>query len=369
MRLQRVWLTDFRNYPTAEAELAPGLTAVVGPNGHGKSNLLEAVGYLATLASFRGAGNEALIREGAERAIVRAEGIRAVAPATPVTLAAELVRNGRNRTRVNGQPLRRARDLLGTVRVSVFSPDDLELVKGGPAERRRFLDDTLVAVDTAADGLCGEVDRVLRQRNALLRQVGGKLSGDAALTLDVWDTKLAAAGERLAAARVEQLTALVPFLARAYDDLAEQESAVEALYVSSWRAEGLAAALAAARTDDLRRGVSTVGPHRDDVELRIGGLPARTHGSQGEQRTLALALRLAAHRVVTDTVGEPPILLLDDVFSELDGRRSAALVRHLPAGQCLLSTASGIPSGVAPQLTLQVEQGVLTAKHAREPLV
>jgi DNA replication and repair protein RecF len=357
VRLERLWLTDFRNYSSADITLPPGLTAVVGPNGHGKSNLLEAVGYLATLSSFRGATPETMVRQGAERAVVRAEGSRGGRPAT---LAAELVPKGRNRARLNGQPLRRARDLLGTVRASVFAPDDLDLVKGGPAGRRRYLDEALVAVDAAADVLCSEVERVLRQRNALLRQLGGRLDGDAETTLDVWDAKLSEAGERLAAARRRQLAVLGPLLAGAYDDLAEEESSIEAHYTSAWLGTGLAAALAVARADDLRRGVSTVGPHRDDVELRIGGLPARTHGSQGEQRTLALALRLAVHRAVAETVGEPPILLLDDVFSELDPARSAALVRHLPSGQCLLSTASGLPAGITPEQTLRVTEGTIT---------
>lgn len=354
MQLDHLWLADFRNYEAVDVALAAGLTAVVGPNGHGKSNLLEAVGYLATLSSFRGASPEAMVRDGAERAIVRAEGTR---DGRPVTLAAELVAKGRGRTRLNGQPLRRARDILGTVRVTVFSPADLDLVKGGPAERRKYLDGALVAVDHSTDVLCGEVERVLRQRNALLRQLGGRLDRDAEMTLDVWDAKLVSSGERLAGVRVAELAALEPLLAGAYDELAEEPSRVEARYVSAWRDGGLGAALVRARPVDLRRGVSTVGPHRDDVELRLGGLPARTHASQGEQRTLALALRLAVHRRVTDAVGEAPVLLLDDVFSELDAQRSAALVRRLPSGQCLLSTAAGLPGGVTPEAILHVDGG------------
>jgi len=354
MQLQRLWLTDFRSYPSAELELSPGLTAIVGANGNGKTNLLEAIGYLATLDSFRGAPNEALIREGAPMAVVRAEGRR---DDRDLLMEAEIARVGRSRVQVNRQPLKRARDLLGALRVTVFSPDDLVLVKGGPGERRRYLDDTLVAVHPRNDSVRSDVDRILRQRNALLKQSGGRLTPDIESTLDVWDAKLAQAGEALAAARGDLIDRLEPTLARTYDQVAQLEAKIEVNYVAPWRAMGLAVALAEARRDDLRRGVSTVGPHRDELDLRISGLPARTHASQGEQRSLAWALRLAAHTIVTEAADSAPILLLDDVFSELDPDRSGALLAHLPAGQTVLTTAGGLPPGAEPEAIVEVERG------------
>jgi DNA replication and repair protein RecF len=260
---------------------------------------------------------------------------------------------------VNKQRLARTRDLLGHLRVTVFAPDDLELVKGGPGERRRYLDDTLVSLHPRYDAVRTEVDRVLRQRNALLRQVRGRLDESAALTLDVFDAKLAAAGDELARLRVALVERLGPAVVDAYAAVAvgaEARAQVVLGYDSAWHGPdgGLAAALAAARTEDLRRGASTVGPHRDEVALAVGDLPARTHASQGEQRSLALALRLAAHTVVTDTAGSAPILLLDDIFSELDGRRSDALLASLPTGQVLLTSAAGLPPGAVPEKVLEV---------------
>jgi len=357
LRLDRVWLTDLRSYASADISLAPGLTALLGDNGQGKTNVLEAIAWLATLSSFRGAPTDALIRQGAGRAVIRAEAER---EGRAILLEAELVASGRNRVLVNRQPLKRARDLLGVLRVTVFAPDDLELVKGGPAERRRYLDDALVASHPRYDALRGEVDKVLKQRNALLKNAGGRLDESAAFTLDVWDTKLVESGGALAAARMDLLSRLAPELSRMYDAVAHGPAEVTATYVAEWAAPGLAEALAAARRDDLRRGVSTVGPHRDDVELQIGGMPARTHASQGEQRSLALALRLASHRVLTDITGSPPVLLLDDVFSELDPDRSDALLSNLPAGQTLLTSASGLPPKASPELILHIRNGQIT---------
>jgi DNA replication and repair protein RecF len=358
LRLDRVWLTDFRSYATAEISLAPGLTAVLGDNGQGKTNVLEAIAWLATLSSFRGAPTEALIRDGAARAVIRAEGER---EGRPLLVEAELVASGRNRVLVNRQPLQRARDLLGVLRVTVFAPDDLELVKGGPAERRRYLDDALVASHPRYDALRAEVDKVLKQRNALLKNAGGRLDESAAFTLDVWDAKLVESGGALASARQNLLDRLAPALSQTYDAVAHGPAEVSVAYLAEWAAPGLAEALAAARKDDVRRGVSTVGPHRDDVELRIGGLPARTHASQGEQRSLALALRLAAHHVITEVTGSAPVLLLDDVFSELDPDRSDALLANLPTGQTVLTSASGLPPKASPDLILHVRDGRITA--------
>jgi DNA replication and repair protein RecF len=358
MRVTRLWLTNFRNYETAELEPDPeGLTVIVGSNGEGKTNLLEAIGYLATLSSFRGAPGEALIRAGCPSAVVRAEGER---DDRHLLLEAELVAGGRDRIQVNRQPLKRARDLLGALRVSVFAPDDLVLVKGGPGERRRFLDEVLVALHPKHDALQRDVDRVLRQRNTLLRQSGGRLTGpDTASTLDVWDAKLAATGTALAEAREELVAQLEPEIGKAYDQVAHTAADVTVGYQRSWSGP-LDEALAAGRADDLRRGVSLVGPHRDEVVLAIGGLPARTHASQGEQRSLALALRLAAHRVVGEAVGASPVLLLDDVFSELDPDRSEALLTHLPPGQALLTTAGLVPESARPGKLVRVSGGALS---------
>lgn len=356
MLLRKLWLTDFRSYPEVELELGTGLTAFLGDNGEGKTNLLEAVGYLATLSSFRGAPNEALVRQGAPQAVVRAEGER---DGRTLLIEAEIAPSGRGRVLVNRQRLARTRDLLGALRVSVFAPDDLELVKGGPSERRRFLDDTLVSTQPRLDVLRTDLDRVLRQRNALLRQSGGRLTDEIELTLAVWDTTFVDVGEALAEARQLLIDDLRPALARAYERVAGSQVPVGVRYVAPWREEGLAAALARVRRDELRRGVSLVGPHRDDVELTIGGLPTRTHASQGEQRSLALALRLAAHEVVTNATGSSPILLLDDVFSELDPTRSAALLEHLPPGQTLLSSAAGLPPGAHPDLVVRVGGGTV----------
>jgi len=357
MRLDRVWLTDLRSYESAEIQLAPGLTALLGDNGQGKTNVLEAIAWLATLSSFRGAPTDALIRQGAGQAIIRAEGER---EGRSILIEAELGRTGRNRVLVNRQPLKRARDLLGVLRVTVFAPDDLELIKGGPAERRRYLDDALVASHPRYDALRSEVDKVLKQRNALLKGVNGRLDGDAAFSLDVWDAKLVESGGRLAAARVNLLDRLRPVLSDTYDAVANRPAEIHADYLAEWAGVGLEAALAASRKDDVRRGVSTVGPHRDEVDLHLGGLPARTHASQGEQRSLALALRLASHQVITEVTGSPPVLLLDDVFSELDPDRSDALLANLPTGQTVLTSASGLPPKARPDLVLHVRDGRIT---------
>jgi DNA replication and repair protein RecF len=258
---------------------------------------------------------------------------------------------------VNRQRLQRARDLLGALRVTVFAPDDLVLVKGGPGERRSFLDELVVALQPRDDVLRSEVERILRQRGALLKQAGGRLTAEVEVTLDVWDAKLADAGEGLVRARLAALDALSPALARAYDDLAGRSCEVRARYEAPWQAVGLAESLRRARGDDVRRAVTTVGPHRDDAAVTIDGRPSRTHASQGEQRTLALAMRLAAHRAVAERIGSPPVLLLDDVFSELDPTRSAALLAHLPPGQTMLTTAGGLPSGARPELVVTVRAG------------
>jgi len=364
VHLRRLWLTDFRSYPTVELELPSGVTAVVGPNGRGKTNLLEAVAYLATLRSFRGAPSDALLRVGAERAVVRGE---VHTDGRDHLIEAEIGRTGRNRVLLDKQRLARQRDLIEVMRVTVFSPDDLDLVKGGPARRRGLLDDLLVGVHPRHDVVRVEFERSLRQRNALLRQMAGRPDESALVTLDVWDQKLAVAGDTLASLRSDLVERIAPVVTRAYREVAEEALEVGMEYLAPWRSTdeqvgtGLAAALSMSRRDDIRRGTTLVGPHRDELELTLRGLPARTHASQGEQRSFTLALRLAAHRVLSETYGSPPILLLDDVFSELDPHRSAALLRSLPEGQTLLSSAAGLPQGIAPELVLHVDTGSISA--------
>ena len=252
------------------------------------------------------------------------------------------------------------------VRVTVFSPDDLALVKEGPALRRRFLDETAVGLHPRADADRRDLERILKHKSTLLKQVGGRLSEDAAFTLDVWDVKLAEVGERIGRTRAEVVAALGPQVARAYVDLADGASAaeVEVRYDPPGGPPGWPRRSPPRRPTRCGARCAWSGPHRDDLELRLNGLPARTHASQGEQRTLALALRLAAHRLVAERVDDPPVLVLDDVFSELDPARSAALLRHLPPGQVLLTTAGPLPPGAAVERTIHVEQGRLDGMSA-----
>jgi DNA replication and repair protein RecF len=287
-------------------------------------------------------------------------------------LEAELRATGRNRVRLNGNPVARARDRRELVRVTVFAPDDLQLVKGGPAERRTYLDGLLTSVAPRYEAVLGDYERVLRQRNALLKQRFGS-DPDDETTLRVFDTQLARAGAELARGRLRMLERLVPLVTAAYTELAGDARAVDATYEAEWApAEGvpdpeadleaaLQEALTARRKAELERKVTLAGPHRDEWRLRVGGLDARTHASQGEQRTLALALRLGGHRLCTDVTGSAPVLLLDDVFSELDAQRSRALVANLVSGQTLLTTAGSAPHGVDAEHVLQVDAGVVRA--------
>ncbi len=363
MRLVQLWLTDFRCYRSLEVDLPDGVTVIVGDNGQGKTSLLEAVGWAATGRSFRGVPDAALVREGTEQAVLRAE---VEHNGRVQMLEAELRAAGRNRVRVNHQPVQRRRDLLGLLRVTVFAPDDLQLVKGSPGARRDYLDTLLVAVTPRYEAACSDYDKVLRQRNALLRT---RARDPAALdTLVVFDEQLIGAGGELVRGRLGLIDRLTPEVAAAYQSLAGDDPGIDAVYEAPWadtvtlgRDEvetQLRTALAAQRRQELERGVTLVGPHRDEWRLRVRGLDARSHASQGEQRTLALALRLAGHRVCTEAVGEEPVLLLDDVFSELDPHRAAALVAHLDLGrQTLITTAASVPPDVKPDRRMRVIAG------------
>lgn len=359
MKIRTLELVDWRSYQSAEIKFGGGLTAILGENGHGKTNLIEAIGWIAGIGSFRGAPDDALVRVGASAAIVRAA--VDTDDGREQLIEIEIPRVGRNRIQVNRQRVNRLSDLVGVVQVTVFSPDDLELVKGGPSLRRGWIDTAAGARHPKNVALRTEVERVLKQRNALLRSTHGRLDADAAFTLDVWDAKLIEVGERLRSARLELLEEMAPILARSYDAVAQQAAMVEANYESSW-GHDLADALAAARDLDVRRGMTTVGPHRDEIVLSIAGVPARTHASQGEQRSLALALRLAADAVIRTAGVAEPILLLDDVFSELDPGRARALLDALPSGQRVLTTAVGLPPTAKPDQVLHIHNSTVTVE-------
>jgi DNA replication and repair protein RecF len=353
MGLRRLELTTFRAFEQATVEPDPsGTTVFIGPNGTGKTSILEAVGYLGLGRSLRGSPREAMVRNGAATSILRAEITFAD---REILIEAEMVRSGRSRIQINRQPARNRRDLADAVPVTTFAPDDLHVVQGGPGGRRDLVDDALSLLSAPAGALIEEVDKTLRQRNALLRSAAGRITPDIASTLDVWDDRLASVGDQLIEARRELLVSLAEPIDAAYRALSGDEvSGIAIVTYAPSAPHGLAAGLLDARRDDVRRGLTTVGPHRDDVALWLEGRDARTQASQGEQRTFALALRLAVHLAARDIRGEAPILLLDDVFSELDPERARRLVNELPVGQALVSTASPLPDGIDPAMILDV---------------
>lgn len=345
-------LVDFRSYATVELPLAPGVTALIGPNGQGKTNLVEAIGYVATLGSHRVATDAPLVRFGAERAIVRASVVR---DDRPTLIELEITAGRQNRARINRSPVPRAREVLGLLRTVLFAPEDLALIKGDPSDRRRFLDELLVTRTPRLAGVRADYDRVLKQRNALLKSAGGSMRGRASTielpTLDVWDTHLATAGAELLQARLELVIALQPLVAKAYAAVAPESAPVTLTYQSSLGPDadltpdraGLTAALAqalvASRQRELDRGISLVGPHRDELVLRLGQMPAKGYASHGESWSFALALRLASYDLLTSDGGEP-VLILDDVFAELDVTRRERLAELVaPAEQVLVTAA------------------------------
>lgn len=361
MYLEQLNISNFRNYAAAELLPAPkGITLLQGDNGAGKTNLLEAVAYFATLHSFRGAPTSSLVRSGTEQAVLRARSNR---QGRTILVEAEINLAGRDRVQLNRRPLRRNDELLGAVLVTIFSPDDIEVVKGAPQGRRQYLDEVLVALSPKHNAAHVELERVLRQRNALLRSAGGTLRGSMASTLDIWDSKLADVGEVIAEARQSLVASLENQSDQAYRRLSAAgdgsgRGTVRLRYERSWQGS-LLSALEEARAEDVRRGVTSVGPHRDDLYMSVAGLAARTQASQGEQRSLALALRLGGHHLVTERQGTSPVLLLDDVFSELDPHRSAALAACLPEGQVLLTAAGPVPLGLPVAQHALVREGAL----------
>ncbi|HEY6480652.1 MAG TPA: DNA replication/repair protein RecF [Streptosporangiaceae bacterium] len=394
MHLTRLALTDFRSYAAADLVLGPGVSTLLGANGEGKTNVVEAAGYVSTLGSHRVGTDAPLVRRGAERAILRA----AVTSAERDSLVEIEINPGRaNRARVNRVPVPRPRQVLGILRTVLFAPEDLALAKGDPDQRRRYLDELLVARAPRYAGVRSDYERVVKQRTALLKSARSRLgsrgfgrparppgpSGDPpgdeaagpagmglAGALDAWDEHLAVKGAELLAGRLELTTALRPLLTRSYADVSGDEVAATVTYRQrasakseatadeaagqqdggepaadrAQLAQGLREALARSRPDELERGVCLVGPHRDDLELSIGGLPARGYASHGESWSMALALRLSGFELLRAD-GDDPVLLLDDVFAELDTGRRDRLASLVAGAEQVLVTAA-VPEDV-----------------------
>ncbi len=356
MYVRHLQLGSFRNWERVDLALGPGPTVFVGRNGEGKTNLVEAVGYLATMGSHRVSSDAPLVRHGAEQAVVRA----ALRREDRELLVEIEVNPGRaNRVRVNRAPLPRPRELLGLVKTVLFAPEDLVLVRGDPSDRRRFLDDLLVSRTPRLAGVRSDYERVLKQRNALLK-TARLARGGALATLDVWDGHLVDLGSQLLAARLRLVADLVPHVAAAHAQVAGADAPVAGLGYSSTvplagdgtpLAEGarlpdvaeLAAALrqrvAERRTDEVDRGITLVGPHRDDLVITLGPVPAKGFASHGESWSLALALKLGCLALFRAD-GEEPILVLDDVFATLDTDRRAALASVARSAEQTLITAA-----------------------------
>ncbi len=357
MYVAHLTLVDFRSYATAEVALEPGATAFIGRNGQGKTNLVEAIDYLSRLGSHRVASDAPLVRAGAERALVRAAVVR---DGRQAMLEIEINPGKANRARVNRADLPRARELVGLVRTVIFAPDDLALVKGDPSGRRAFLDDLLVMRAPRLAGVRADYERILKQRNSLLKTAGaarrGSSSQESALsTLEVWDSHLARTGSELLAERLRLVAELRPYVGHAYATVARGATTDDAgldyqpsleigeLTEREALAELMLAELAVRRNDELDRGVSLVGPHRDELLLSLGNgeqrLPVRGYASHGESWSFALALRLASYDLLRAD-GDDPILILDDVFAELDSERRAQLAELVAGAEQVLVTAA-----------------------------
>jgi len=389
-------LSDFRNYREAVARFTEGVITIVGANGQGKTNLVEAIAYLSTFSSHRVSADAALVRAGAAGAVVRA---KVMSNGHPTVLELEIIAGRANRARINRAPAR-TRDLLGVIRTVVFAPEDLALVKGDPAERRRYLDDLVVARTPRLTVVRGEYEKILRQRSALLKSTGGgrRVPGALMSTLDVWDGHLAAAGAQMMAARSALVSELAPLVATAYRSVSdgadeatiEIRSSLEKAEQRSAEGDGeagqpptpdpldidaltarLVDAMHLLRPQELDRGVCLVGPHRDDLVLRIGDLPARGYASHGESWSLALALRIGAFELLREDgpAGETPILILDDVFAELDMKRRARLASMVGEAQQVFITAA-VPEDIPAELTgrrFRVTDGVVELEEEAPP--
>ena len=372
-------LNDFRNYAEAVVSFSEGVVTLLGANGQGKTNLVEAIAYLATFSSHRVSADTALVRAGASGAVIRA---KVVSEGRPTLLELEIIAGRANRARINRAPAR-TRDVLGVLKAVVFAPEDLSLVKGDPTDRRRYLDDLVVTRTPRLAAVRSEYDRILRQRSALLKSTGGGRRVPDALmsTLEVWDGHLAEAGAQLIAARAALVEALTPHVAEAYRSVSdgageaslairsslekaeegtEGSGAGEAADVATLTSR-MVAAMQRLRRQELDRGVCLVGPHRDDLVLGIGDLPAKGYASHGESWSLALALRMGAFELLRAEAGEAPVLILDDVFAELDARRRARLAEMVAAAQQVFITAAvpdDVPAGLDGQ-RFQVTAGVI----------
>jgi len=356
--VRHLGLRDFRSWTEADIDLAPGRTVFVGPNGYGKTNLLEALWYSSTLSSHRVATDISLVRTGASRALVSTI---VVNDGRELAVQLEITAGKANKARLNRAPVRAAREVLGVLRAVLFAPEDLALVRGEPGERRRFLDELATLRRPTVAAVRADYDRVLRQRSALLKTAAGQRGrADRSLldTLDIWDGHLAAHGARLLAARLDLVAELRPEVAKAYQLLAPSSRAADIGYRTCVEVDNTAIdieavetalldALLRRRQAELERGVCLVGPHRDDLELRLGDQPAKGFASHGESWSTALALRLAAYELLRSD-GTDPVLLLDDVFAELDCARRRALADVAGSAEQVLVTAADpddIPGG------------------------
>ncbi len=386
MHVAHLSLHNFRSYAEVDVALGPGVTAFIGRNGQGKTNLVEAIDYLARLSSHRVASDAPLVRHGTDQAVVRALVVRDERQAL---LEVELNPGRSNRARINRSPLPRSRELIGMVRTVLFSPEDLALVKGDPSDRRRFLDDLLVLRAPRYAGVRSDYDRVLRQRNSLLKTAGaarrsgsgGSRVESALSTLSVWDSHLARTGAELLAARLALVEELKPLVGKAYEAVARGASRSDATiaYRSSFElpltpeeydgglpdrgvlADAITAEVERRRNDELERGISLVGPHRDELVLNLGPLPVKGYASHGESWSFALALRLASYDLLR-AGGDDPILILDDVFAELDTERRARLAEMVAGAEQVLVTAA-VPADVPEALAgarIEVAEGVVT---------
>jgi len=364
--VRHLGVTDFRSWASAELTLQPGVSVLLGANGNGKTNLVEALGYLATLSSHRVSADAPLVRVGAGHAIVRAVVIN---DSRELTVELEITPGKSNRARINRSPVRRPREVIGILRTVLFAPEDLAMVRGDPTERRRFIDELLVSRKPRMAAVRADYERVLRQRSALLKTAGGALrrgvaTADATATLDVWDGHLATFGAQLLAARLDLLAELTPHVSESYAALAPESRSATLGYKSSLgqafpRADSgpkagepgagaadvelleacLLSELARVRRSEIERGVCLVGPHRDDVELQLGAEPAKGYASHGESWSFALALRLGSFALQREE-GTEPVLILDDVFAELDHRRRRALALVAAGAEQVLVTAA-----------------------------
>ncbi|MFC7327940.1 DNA replication/repair protein RecF [Marinactinospora rubrisoli] len=362
MYVSHLQLADYRSYESVQLAMDPGISTFVGPNGQGKTNLVEAIGYVATLGSHRVATDAPLVRQGADRAVIRAAVVRGDRRAL---VELEITPGRANRARLNRSPVSRPREVLGILRTVLFAPEDLSLVKGDPGERRRFLDELLVARAPRFAGVRSDYERVLKQRNALLKSASARFFRQRTepdlSTLDVWDEHLAAAGAELMAARLALVAELQPLVAKSYGELTSSGGPPALHYRSSAAPDTghlpaeraalvdlLRAALTDARPQELQRGVSLVGPHRDDLQLRLADLPAKGYASQGESWSYALALRLSGFELLRAD-GDDPVLILDDVFAELDAERRRRLAEHVRTAEQVLVSAA-VPGDIPDEL-------------------